>query len=438
MAIGEVLAATLLLGPVLGVPPAIGSKNACAWRTVLIGGSLVQSNSVDLLQQAESLLEKQHYAEAEPQLEALTKSQASNPQVWFDLGFAKSHLGKNTYAVAAYQKAVALSPQWFEANLNLGLALARAGNFADAARALRAATGLKPTRSGQPALGNAWFSLAEVLEKDAPKEALAAYQKAAELNPGNAEARLSAGKLMESQGEAAAAERQYRVAAQMGGTGAVERLVGLYLTQKRFAEAESWLRKYLDANPHNAAAQVQLGRTLAAAGKTQEAITLLEAANNASPSAALSRQLAALYLEGKQYDGAARILQELVQKSPNDGQLHCHLGSALLHQHKYPEAELELVQGLKLNPRQDDAYWELAYAAQQNKHYELAIRVLDARAQRLPETAGTYWIRAVSYDGLGAFKPAAQNYKLFLAADAGKSPDDEFKARHRLKAIEKQ
>jgi tetratricopeptide (TPR) repeat protein len=436
MAIGEVLAATLLLGPVIAAPPAIGSRNARILRTALIGGSFVQSNSVDLLQQAESLLEKQRYAEAEPQLQALSNSQPRNPQVWFDLGFAESHLGKNTDAVTAYKRAAELSPQWFEAYLNLGLALARGGNLTDAATMLRAATGLKPTSGGQKALGNAWFSLAQVLEKNAAKEALAAYQRAAELNPGDAEARLGAGKLMESQGDAADAEKQYLMAAQMGGPGAVEQLIGLYITQKRFAEAESWLRKYLDANPQNAAAQLQLGRTLAAEGKTQEAITLLEAANSASPSAALGRELASLYLEGKRYDAAARVLQELVQKNPSDGQFHCNLGSALLHQHKYPEAEVELLEGLKLNPRQDDAYWELAYAAQQNKHYELAIRVLDARAQRLPETAGTYWIRAVSYDGLGAFKPAAQNYKLFLAADAGKSPDDEFKARHRLKAIE--
>jgi hypothetical protein len=33
------------------------------------------------------------------------------------------------------------------------------------------------------------------------------------------------------------------------------------------------------------------------------------------------------------------------------------------------------------------------------------------------------------------YKPAAENYKLFLAAAEGKFPDQEFQARHRLKAI---
>ena len=475
MGISKVLAATLLLVPAACTAMAIGSwghrvigsselnsnafirdeigvilasangqkLKANGWFSSItqlpnypITQSLLQSRSTDSLQQAESLLEKQQYARAEIQLEALSKTQTTNPQVWFDLGFAQSHLGKTADAVTAYKQAAELSPKWFEANLNLGLALAQAGDFSEAATALRAATELKPTTGGQQAVSNAWFSLAQVLEETSPREALTAYQKAAELNPANAEAVLGAGKLLEVQGDAAGAEKQYLAAAQMGNNRGVERLIDFYLKQKRLADAESWLRKYLASNPQNAAAQAQLGRILAAQGKTEEAIAALETVNNTSPDPAVSRELATLYLEGKLYDAAAKLLPDLLQKNPNDAQLHSNFGTALLHQRKYPEAEAELIKALNLNPKLDDAYWELAYAAQQNKHYELAIRALDARAQHLPETASTYWIRAVSYDSLGAFKPAAQNYKLFLAADAGKSPDEEFKARHRLKAIE--
>jgi tetratricopeptide (TPR) repeat protein len=177
---------------------------------------------------------------------------------------------------------------------------------------------------------------------------------------------------------------------------------------------------------------------LKAEGKTEEAIAMLEAARAASPDPEVSRALASLCLDAKQYDKAANILQELAAKDPSNAQLHWDLGSALMHEHKYPEAEKEMLAALKASPRLESDPWELAYAAQQNKHYELAIRVLDLRAQRLQETPTTYWLRAVSYDNLGAVKPAAANYRLFLAADAGKSPEQEFQARHRLKAIEPQ
>ncbi|HYL93041.1 MAG TPA: hypothetical protein VEW69_07770, partial [Alphaproteobacteria bacterium] len=103
---------------------------------------------------------------------------------------------------------------------------------------------------------------------------------------------------------------------------------------------------------------------------------------------------------------------------------------------KYPDAQEELLKAVQLKPSLRDAYYELAYAAQQNKQYELAIRALEARAKFLPETAGTYWIRAVSFDNLHAYKQAAENYRRFLTADAGNSPDQDFQARHRLIAIE--
>src|SRR5215471_21462634 len=140
----------------------------------------VAAQRTDPLQQAESDLQNHRYAEAETQLQSLSKTQPNNPQVWFDLGFAQSHLGKNPDAIAAYKKATELSPKWFEANLNLGLSLAKAGNFSDAATALRTAAQLKPTTGGDHALSNAWFSLARVLEESAPQESLAAYQKALE------------------------------------------------------------------------------------------------------------------------------------------------------------------------------------------------------------------------------------------------------------------
>ena len=404
------------------------------WMLLQRGRPRVQTS--EELQQAEALMENQKFAEAEPQLQSLSATQSDSPQVWFDLGFTESHLKKSSEAAAAYRKAVELSPTWFEANLNLGLALAQAGDREGAATALRAATGLKPATLRVRQVANAWFSLGQVLEESDPNEALAAYEKALELDPSNIEAAVGAGKLMEAQGDTAGAEKAYLTAAGLGDGAGMERLVGLYIKLKRLPDAESWLRKYLAANQQNSAARVQLGRILAAEGKTQEAIAALNSVNNSAADPAISRELATLYLENKQYDAAAKILEDLVQKNPKDAELHANLGSALLHQLKYAEAESELIQALNLNAKLDDAYWELAYAAQQNKHYELAIRVLDARARRLPESASTFWIRAVSYDSLGAFKPAAENYKLFLAADAGKLPDEEFKARHRLKAIE--
>ena len=106
-------------------------------------------------------LQKQQYSQAEEKLQKrLSASQAAtkNPQVWFDLGFAQSHLGKNVEAITAYKKAAELDPKWFEAQKNLGLALAKSGDLATAAEVFRKAVTLKPTVGGQQALADAWLS----------------------------------------------------------------------------------------------------------------------------------------------------------------------------------------------------------------------------------------------------------------------------------------
>lgn len=391
--------------------------------------------AADALKDAESLLQKQQYSQAEGRLQALIATQSENPQAWFDLGFAQSHLGKSVDAIASYKKATQLDSKWFEAQQNLGLALAKSGDLPAAAAVLKIAVTLKPTVGGQQALAAAWLSLAQVSEESQPQESLAAYQKSAELDPTNSEAQLGIAHMTERSGNSAAAEQQYLKLAETGNNDSIERLIGLYLKQKRFTDAETWLRKYISANPQNTAAQLQLGKLLAAEGKAQEAIAMLEPLHKASPDPKLARVLASLYLETKQYPAAADLLRPLIVQSPNDAQLHLDYGTALMHQLKYPEAQAVLLKSVQLNPNLVEAYADLAYAAEQNKNYELTIRALDARAKLQPETAATYFLRATAYDNLRMYKPAAANYKLFLGVAGGKFPDQEFQARHRLKAI---
>jgi tetratricopeptide (TPR) repeat protein len=397
--------------------------------------SAEDDRAADALKEAESLLQKQQYSQAEEKLQALVATQAENPQAWFDLGFAQSHQGKTTEAIAAYKKTVALSPKWFEAQQNLGLALAKSGDFTAAAAALKIAVTLKPTTGGQQALAAAWLSLAQITEESAPQDSLAAYQKAAELDPTNSEAQLGAARNAEHSGNFAAAEQQYLKLAAAGNNDSIERLISFYLKQKRFSDAETWLHKYISANPQSTAAQLQLGKVQAAEGKTQGAIATLEPLYQAAPDPKLARDLASLYLETKQYPAAANLLRSLIAQSPTDAQLHLDYGTALMHQLKYAEAQTVLLKAVQLNPNNVQAYSDLAYAADQNKNYELTIRVLDARVKLQPETPATYFLRATAYDNLRMYKPAAANYKLFLGVAGGKFPDQEFQARHRLKAI---
>ena len=91
---------------------------------------------------------------------------------------------------------------------------------------------------------------------------------------------------------------------------------------------------------------------------------------------------------------------------------------------------------VKLKPDWGEAYSELAVAASSNQDYMLCLRALAARAKFLPETPGSYFLRATAFDHLKDLKQASDNYKKFLAEAGGKYPDQEWQARHRLIAID--
>jgi hypothetical protein len=80
---------------------------------------------------------------------------------------------------------------------------------------------------------------------------------------------------------------------------------------------------------------------------------------------------------------------------------------------------------------------DLAFAASENKNYELTVRALNGRATLTTDMPVVcFFLRASAYDHLRDYKAAAADYHLFLDAAKGKYPDQEWQARHRLIAIE--
>jgi tetratricopeptide (TPR) repeat protein len=391
---------------------------------------------------AEAAIEKKDYAAAEPLLRKSVEHDPASYVAWFDLGFVENALGKVDDSIAAYRKSVAAKPDVFESNLNLGLQLAKSAQ-PNAEQYLRAATQLKPTSHVAEGQYRAWLSLGQIIEKPKPDEAFAAYEQAANLQPKEAEPHLYAAELLEQENKFADAEREYKLALALDSTSAdaIMGLASVYMRGRRFPEAEDYLRKLLAGHPNepadSAPVHIQLGRVLAAEGKTDAAIAELESGIKLSPgNDAVRRDLAELYATAGKNDLAETAYRALTVAHPGEAELYRRLGQALLRQKKFPEAEPEFIRALKLKPDLGVAYGDLAFAAGENKEYPLVIRALDARAKLLPEIPITYFMRASAYDHLRDFKNAAANYHLFLNTANGQYPDQEWQAQHRLIAIE--
>jgi tetratricopeptide (TPR) repeat protein len=390
------------------------------------------------LTQAESAIEKKNYAAAEPLLRKLVGRDPSNFEGWFDLGFVENAMGKVEESIAAYRQSVAAKPEVFESNLNLGLQLAKTGQ-PDAEKFLRAATQLTPTSHVAEGQYRAWLALGDTLKSLRPDEALAAYREAASLQPKEAEPHLEVGLLLEQENKPADAEQEYKRAMVLDAASseAAVALANLYMHGRRFPEAEGALRKLAAERPASAVVEIQLGRVLAAEGKYDEAIAAMLGGMKLAPGDETAQQdLADLYTAAEKNDLAESAYRGLLQAHPNNAELHRRLGQALLRQKKFPAAQQEFLLAVKLKPDLGEAYGDLAFAGGENADYQLVLRALDTRARYLPEIPITYFLRASAYDHLHDWKTAAVNYHLFLNSAQGLYPDYEWKAKHRLIAIE--
>jgi Flp pilus assembly protein TadD len=389
--------------------------------------------------QAEDAIQKNDFGGAETLLRKALDKDSQNYQAWFDLGFVLNRLNRSDESISAYRKSVAAKADVFESNLNLGLMLVRAHD-AEAEQFLRAATTLKPTEHIEEGQARAWLALAHLVEDKNPQDGFQAYQKAAGLTPKDPEPHFSAGLLHERLKEFSAAEAEYKQALTLDAqsTEAAIGLTNIYMKSGRLGDAEPLLRRLAAERPEDAGIHLQLGRLLIVQGKKDDAIVEMQAALKLAPGDAdAQRELADLYMNAGKNDLAEAAYRVLVPGHPNDAELHRGLGQALLRQKKFPEAQEELLVALRLKRDSPDIYIDLAFAASENKNYELAVRALNGRAVLNAEMpAVCYFLRASAYDHLRDYKQASVDYHHFLDTDHGKNPDQEWQARHRLIAIE--
>jgi len=391
--------------------------------------------------EAERALDKKDYALAEQLLTSAESDSPGHYRTWFDLGMLYSVTDRKPKAIEAYRKSVELKPEVFESNLNLGLLLAAAGEKTEAVKYLRTATTLKPSQqeTAAEALFTAWDVLGDIQKNDAPDEAVTAFQNAEELHPKDFGPHLAAAQILERKNDFDEAEKEYKQALELKpeSAQALGGLTDVYIATKQLPEAEQSLRSYVKINPQSAPAHVQLGRILASRGRADEALAEFETAQQIAPQdRQAQREIADLALQTKKYAEAEELYRTLLRDDNRNADLHEALANSLMNERKFPEAQQEFIACLKIDSSRTNAYEGLATVAAENQNYPLVLQALDARAKFLHETAGTYFLRASSYDHLHDEKQAAANYHLFLAAANGKYPNQEWQAKHRLIAIE--
>lgn len=366
------------------------------------------------------------------------KAIAADPKDYsahFNLAFALSMQNKDAEATASYRKVLELKPGLYEAELNLGILLLRQKLPKDAVPLLEAAASKKPDQY-QPN-----YYLGEALiEVNRGAEAEAAYRRALGINPKSAEAAQGVGQALLNQGKTADAAPfiEQAAATDPNYQPALLHLASVYEADKNFEAAIAIYRRF----PNDAAARERLGELLIETGKAGSAIPELEAAVKASPTVANLTALATAYLQNKEPEKCQPVMDAALRLEPNNGELRILYGRLLRDLRKFALAANQFALAAKLNPNSAEAWADLAMVTVMLERYDIALPALDRVKQLGAEKPGHKYLRAITLDKVKQNRQQAKlalaAYQDFLNSAGGKFPDEEFKARQRVKILERE
>ncbi len=399
------------------------------WLAALLGLALAQEP--DLTEQGLKALAEQKFEEAARLFAQAVKADPSDSAALFHLALAESLLGKDEEAIASYRRLLELKPGLYEAELNLGILLLRSRRPVEALAHLERAAGL---RAGQPRAYLHW-GLA-LLEAGRYQEARSKLAEALKLDPTAPMAHLGLARALLKLDSYDEAEKHFRKAAELD-PALREGLRELAAALEAKGERERAIAMYREF-PEDLAARERLGHLLLEAGQPAEAVPHLEWVVAKSPTAANRAALALAHARSGETQRALEEMRQTVAAYPDDVELRLLYGRLLRDQRRFAEAAAEFLRYAQARPDCAQGWSELAAMLVSLEQYAQAIAALDRVRSLGAETAGHHYLRAIVLDRLKDYKGAIASYEAFLAASNGRFPDEEFKARQRLRIIRKE
>ncbi len=339
-----------------------------------------------LIQDANALLARNQVTEAERGFTAILTQDPASAPAHYGLGLIWETQGKTDEAFRAYNQAVHLQSDLFEAQYHLALLYYRSGFPDEAERRMKVLVKQAPNVSRY------WYGLGNCVKEDEARnlDAQADFRHAALLDPRSIECALAVADTEANAHQDAAAERDYRQAfALRPGDAASSIALGMFLLDHKFstegqAEAERLLRIVLTSSPHDPAALKGLGRIALSRNDARQAVALLEDAEVHSPS-----DPKIWYLLGHAYDGLGNakraaycrmafqglsdylrqlgFVQELAQQHLNDPLLRLKLARLYAQGGQYAQAINQYEMCRHLSPSNLSAPKELAALTKQLK-----------------------------------------------------------------------
>lgn len=270
------------------------------------------------------------YDAARQEFTALESLHPQPHAVMSNLGNLEVRAGRPDAAATAYRKALDYKPDFSDAGVNLANLLAGQGQVDAAADLFETVLSHAPTHLGAlNGLGNAR------LRQDRPEDALSAFNRALEVNPGAVLCRINRAGAYRSLGQLEAALSDLEAACQQapnGADGHFQRGVTLRML-KRDADARLAFQVALTCDAMRADIHSAYAGLLWENGAGEESTVALRSVLERQPNADLSHVLARIQLRSGQPDAALASTESALQSDPGHalslalrGELRIRLG----------------------------------------------------------------------------------------------------------------
>lgn len=366
------------------------------------------SASPDSQREAAITLEEQgKNAEAEIAWHAFLASEPSNPEAYAHLGFLEARQEHYAKAILLYRKAMALNPAMPGLQLNLGLALFKAGDLKQAIQIFELLRKSEPPSSAEAhrlttLIGLAYYGLQEYAA------AIPYLKEATASDPQNLSFRLV--------------------------------LAHSCLASKQFQCVLDVYHEILTLNAESAEADMLAGEALDEMNDHDGATQQFRAAVKANPKEPnVHFGLGYLLWTQGQYEEAAREFQAELANVPNHVQAMAYLADANIRMN-HPEVALPLIQKtIRIDPGVEMAHLDLGILYANAGHQEESLRELKVAAKLNPSDVNVHWRLARLYQAMGRKDEANAEFQktrsLTKAADDSVSSKLE-KARGKSKSLD--
>jgi tetratricopeptide (TPR) repeat protein len=276
----------------------------------------------------------------------------SNVRGITNLGFAYQNLNDWNMALAWYNRALQLNPEYLLAENNKGVVLGKVGRVSESIALFKNV--LKQDPGNYLALNNLGVAL---VRRGDIAGGIDDIQKSLQSKPQYLDARLNLATIFANTGKLPDAVDQYQTLIRLEPENVVwyNKLGAVYYVMSKYQDAISQYQQAIRLDAENSETYLNLGNAQLAAGALNEAIASFKKSIALNPKSLEGHiNLGVACMRAGNADLAAIQLNDALAINPNSAEAHADLGNVLFMQGKRAEALQHLTMALKLQPGSQD------------------------------------------------------------------------------------